>query len=280
MKSVLIADDERAAREGIAQAVDWERLGIGRVILAADGAEAFQSIESERPDIAIVDIVMPEMTGIELISAFRDDAEAPEFLIVSGHDEFGYAQQAIRCNVHDYLLKPCDPLEMEESIRRALEKIERRQARSSIDPETAQAAPFPRSVSGHRDAKGRGGFAGSSPRAFSDPVQRTVAYVHEHLQDRNLSLSYIASHVVYMHPDYLGRLFKKEVGVRFSDFLTSARIERAKALLASSQEIKIYEVAKAVGLGENPAYFGQLFRKATGMLPSEFRERQLGATTS
>ena len=166
MKSVLIADDERAAREGIAQAVDWERLGIGRVILAADGAEAFQSIESERPDIAIVDIVMPEMTGIELISAFRDDAEAPEFLIVSGHDEFGYAQQAIRCNVHDYLLKPCDPLEMEESIRRALEKIERRQARSSIDPETAQAAPIPRSVSDHRDAKGRGGFAGSSPPRF------------------------------------------------------------------------------------------------------------------
>ncbi len=250
------------------------------MILAADGAEAFQSIESERPDIAIVDIVMPEMTGIELISAFRDDAEAPEFLIVSGHDEFGYAQQAIRYNVHDYLLKPCDPLEMEESIRRALEKIERRQARSSIDPETAQAAPFPRSVSDHRDAKGRGGFAGSSSPRVSDPVQRTVAYVHEHLQDRNLSAQLHRLPRRLHAPRLPGKALQEGGRREVFGLLTSARIERAKALLASSQEIKIYEVAKAVGLGENPAYFGQLFRKATGMLPSEFRERQLGTTTS
>ena len=77
MIKLLIADDERTIREGIAHSIDWESLGISRVFLAADGREAWELIEREQPDIVIIDIVMPEMTGIEVIAKFDGLANLP-----------------------------------------------------------------------------------------------------------------------------------------------------------------------------------------------------------
>ena len=78
--------------------------------------------------------------------------------------------------------------------------------------------------------------------------------------------------VFFNFTDYLGKIFKKECGVLFSDYLMNIRIVRAKQIIASSANVKIYEVANKVGLGNSTAYFGQVFRKYTGMLPSEFRD--------
>ncbi len=106
---------------------------------------------------------------------------------------------------------------------------------------------------------------------YSKTIQQVIEYTRENLSNTSLTLNHIASNVLYLNPDYLGKLFKKECGVKFSDYLMNLRMEKAKQIIAKSIDLKMYEVAQQVGLGNNTAYFGQVFRKYIGMLPSEYK---------
>lgn len=102
-------------------------------------------------------------------------------------------------------------------------------------------------------------------------VNTMCRYIDEHYSDDNLSLQYLADHVIYMRADYIGREFAKDTGMKISDYLCRVRMEHAKALLNDvSSDQHIYEVAEKVGLGHNPQYFSRLFRKHTGTTPKEY----------
>ncbi|WP_431800479.1 response regulator transcription factor [Halobacillus andaensis] len=105
----------------------------------------------------------------------------------------------------------------------------------------------------------------------SSIINRVVEFVEKNLDDPELSLSKIASEVLYMNSDYLGKLFKKEKEERFSNFLVNRRIEKAIEMIEESpEEVKIFEVAESVGFGNNPRYFGQVFKKYTGVTPTSY----------
>ncbi|WP_173917217.1 response regulator [Halobacillus sp. Marseille-Q1614] len=106
-------------------------------------------------------------------------------------------------------------------------------------------------------------------------IDRVIQYVEENLGDQELSLSSIAAEVLYMNSDYLGKLFKKEKGERFSNFLINRRIEKAIEMIEQSDQVKIFEVAEAVGFGNNPRYFGQVFKKYTGVTPTNYMSKKL-----
>ncbi len=103
---VLIADDEFTIRNGLNKAVLWDSLNMQVVGLAKDGQEALEMIHTYRPDIVITDIRMPKLDGIQLIEESRQAYKDLQFIILSGHNDFSYAQQAIRYGVKAYLLKP------------------------------------------------------------------------------------------------------------------------------------------------------------------------------
>jgi YesN/AraC family two-component response regulator len=107
----------------------------------------------------------------------------------------------------------------------------------------------------------------------SQLIQTIYQYVNDHLKDPDLSLKFIAENYLYMNVDYVSKKFLKETGIRFSQFLTNKRILRAKELLLSGKYDKIQFIAEEIGLGNNPQYFSQLFKKATGMTPSAFVEQ-------
>lgn len=109
----------------------------------------------------------------------------------------------------------------------------------------------------------------------NDFVQQMIAYMNAHYADESLTLQYIADNVVYMNADYIGREFTRAVGQKFSSYLLSVRMEHAKTLMREEPSLHSYEIAEKVGLGENPHYFSQLFRKYTGETPKNYR-RQLG----
>ena len=73
-----------------------------------------------------------------------------------------------------------------------------------------------------------------------------------------------------MNVDYVSRKFVRETGEKFSKYLTDARIQRAKSLLADGDVEKIQFIAEQVGCGNNPQYFSQIFKKNTGMTPSAY----------
>lgn len=113
---------------------------------------------------------------------------------------------------------------------------------------------------------------GGSARG-SDFIRQMTAYVNAHYADESLSLQYIADKVVYMNADYIGREFSRAVGRKFSSYLLETRMEQAKRLMRADASLHSYEIAERVGLGKNPHYFSQLFRKYTGLTPREFRRR-------
>ncbi|MFB5269896.1 response regulator [Paenibacillus enshidis] len=115
---VVIADDEPIIREGIRDTVDWEELGMTVAGEAEDGEEAFALALEKAVDIMLVDMNMPFMDGIELIRRLRAERPGCRFVVISGHDEFAFAQQALRLGVEDYLLKPVDPKQLHSVLSR------------------------------------------------------------------------------------------------------------------------------------------------------------------
>lgn len=95
-------------------------------------------------------------------------------------------------------------------------------------------------------------------------------YIEQHLAD-DLSLETLADHV-YLHPNYLSRLYKQIAGTRISDRIKQMRLDKAKRLLANPR-LKIQEVATSVGF-ESAHYFTKVFKKELHMTPQEYRERQ------
>ncbi|AWB44445.1 DNA-binding response regulator [Paenibacillus sp. CAA11] len=103
---VLIADDEPIIREGIRDAMDWSRLGMEVIHEAEDGEEALELAVQSKIDVLLVDMNMPFLDGIGLMKRLRIELPDCRFVIITGHDEFAYAQEAIRLGVEDYILKP------------------------------------------------------------------------------------------------------------------------------------------------------------------------------
>ena len=104
-------------------------------------------------------------------------------------------------------------------------------------------------------------------RSLADELKKCV---RQHLSDPSLSLKWLAENELFMNADYLSKQFTRQTGEKFSAYLTRKRIERAKELLRSENAEHIYSVAEQVGMGNNPQYFSQMFKRITGMTPSEY----------
>lgn len=126
MYNVLIVDDERFVRASVTNRTDWAALGLQIVGQAGDGAEALDLLNEVRVDIAIVDVRMPRMDGLELIRRARERDGRMQFIILSGYNDFDYARKAIRQQVVDYLLKPVDPAELRLALMRCIEALDNR----------------------------------------------------------------------------------------------------------------------------------------------------------
>ena len=103
---VFFVEDEIITREGIRDNVDWQASGFEFCGEAADGEIALPLLRTAQPDVLITDIKMPFMDGLQLSKIVRERMPWVKIIILSGHDEFEYAQQAINLGVTDYLLKP------------------------------------------------------------------------------------------------------------------------------------------------------------------------------
>lgn len=114
MFKVLIVDDEPFVRKGLAVLINWEQHGFAICGEAENGKKAVAKIEQLKPDVVITDVRMPEMDGLELIKHQVEDLKSnTKFIILSGYDDFKYAQTAIKYGVRQYILKP---IEQEELI--------------------------------------------------------------------------------------------------------------------------------------------------------------------
>lgn len=106
MWKLLIADDEPKIRRGLMKVLPWNELNIDVVGEAENGLIALELAKQLQPDILFVDICMPFLDGLELIEQLQSVLDRSVIIVISGHDEFNYAQKAVKLNVFEYLLKP------------------------------------------------------------------------------------------------------------------------------------------------------------------------------
>jgi len=113
----------------------------------------------------------------------------------------------------------------------------------------------------------------TSPQKYSSLIENVMQYVEDHLDNPNLTLKWIAEKHLFMNVDYISKRFIKETNQKFSSYLSTLRIQRAKQLLADGHSEQIQWVAQQVGCGNNPQYFSQIFKKNTGMTPSAYAKK-------
>lgn len=129
MIKLLIVDDEMATREGLMQAVSWERLGIDWVRAVANGLEALQVCALLKPDIVLTDVKMPGMDGIELGIRLREAYPGLILLFLSSYADKAYLKSAIQLNALDYIEKPVNLEELEQHIGKAVSLVQETQLR-------------------------------------------------------------------------------------------------------------------------------------------------------
>jgi two-component system response regulator YesN len=101
-------------------------------------------------------------------------------------------------------------------------------------------------------------------------IDKVLDIIDGHLGNTELSLNWVAHQMLYMNSDYLGKLFKKRTGEKFSNYVMKVRISKATELIEQKTDIKIFELAEMLGFGDNPQYFSQVFKKYAGCTPSEY----------
>lgn len=148
MYTLLIVDDEEIEREGMAQFIPWDSYEIKVVSTARNGAEGLEKIAKFRPDLAIVDIKMPVMNGIEMIRQAKEQYPDMTFVVLSGYGDYEFTSQAMELGVRHYILKPCDEPKMIPVLNKAfaeLEEARKKNARSEkLETEARLLKPYAR----------------------------------------------------------------------------------------------------------------------------------------
>lgn len=116
MFRILVADDEEPIRLGIQCLLDYKALGFTICGEAVSGEHTLAQIDRLQPDVVLMDIRMPGMSGLEVLRAVRERGFQGKVVIISGYSDFSYAQEAIRYGVQGYLTKPIDDEELEKLL--------------------------------------------------------------------------------------------------------------------------------------------------------------------
>jgi two-component system response regulator YesN len=252
MYKVLIVDDEKIVREGIVFGIDWKALGCMVIAEAENGIQCLEAVEKYCPDLIITDIKMPKMDGIEMLKKLRISKNKTHVIFLTAHNDFKYAQDAVKLFATDYLLKPFENTELEETVTKVCKIIadnrEKRKDENNIIKLVLKS--------------------GDKSKYVIDALD----YISEYYGDCDLCIKKIADSIG-ISESRLSHVLKKETDYSMGTYIKRYRIREAMELLKRGR-YKIYEVANMVGY-KDITYFSTSFKKLTGVSPSEYRMRSL-----
>jgi len=121
---ILLVDDDDLVREEIRDNIRWNNFGFHFIGGCPDGREAVAAIDKDPPDVILTDICMPFLDGLELAKYVSEELPKTKVIILTGYDRFDYAQQAIKFNVNDFLLKPITPDELIKLLQKIKKELD------------------------------------------------------------------------------------------------------------------------------------------------------------
>jgi len=261
MYRVILVDDERLILQGLTRVLPWEKLGCAVAGTAHDGLSGLALIRSERPDIVLTDIRMPNMDGLTMLAAIHSEFPRIQTSVLTAYRDFDYAREAIRLGVCRYLLKPSKMDELEEAFRVMTERLTQMGDRAPLAAGPEEPSPCPPGSLTEDETVAAAG---------NHLVQAALAYMRAHCTEPHLALTDVADHV-YVSQWHLSKLLNRETGQGFFDILGAMRIEEAKKMLADPL-LRIHQVAEAAGYAD-VSHFSKHFKKVTGQTPGEYRAR-------
>lgn len=254
MNKVVIVEDEEFIRKGMVLATPWSKFNCEVIGEAKNGVEGLELIKKIKPDIVITDVKMPIMDGIIMIKELKNYVDS-EYIIISGYDDFKYAQQAIKLGVKDYLLKPIDDNEFYNTLNKVIDIVKQKKEKMRISNSKAKVELF----NEYTYEKGY-----DSREKY---IIKAVEYIKNNY-NQEIVIKEVAESL-FISESYLSRLFKKYTGYTFVEYLTNYRVKKAIELL-KDHTIKVYEVAEKVGYNDSK-YFSVIFKKYMGVTPIEFK---------
>ncbi len=129
---IMVVDDEPKIRRGLCRLVEGLQLPLAICAQAADGEEAVALALEHKPDIVLLDINMPHMDGLAFLSTLRQHGIASKCILITGFDEFAYAQASVALKAHAYLLKPVNLDELQRHLRSAIDELNVQSERHQI----------------------------------------------------------------------------------------------------------------------------------------------------
>ena len=223
---------------------EWGDMGFEVACCLEDGTEALEWLAHNRVDLVVTDIVMCNMSWLELARTLWERGYPARVVLLSAHGEFDYARQGIAYGVAAYLLKPVRHEELLTVLNETASALENRRE--------DRGAPI-------EDDEDEG------------LVLRVERYVRAHIAEE-LSVARVAEAMHYSERHFR-RQFQKEARCQISDFMTRVRIARARELL--SDGLSCEETARAVGYsGER--YFKKVFHEITGESVAMWQSRRKG----
>ena len=242
MYRIYLADDETWVVIGLKKQIEKSGLPFQVIGEANNGVAAMEEILEKKPDILITDIRMPGLNGLQLLEKLREKGIAVKVIFISGYAEFEYAQSALRMGSFDYLLKPVEQEKLNQVLIRLLAAFRRERGE---EEETAPEEPINSSM-----------------------MNQIIREIQERYTE-NITLSGLAeAHGI--STGYLSSQLKAELGLSFSEYITSTRIQKAKELLAD-ESLSVESIAEQTGYNDY-FYFIKVFKKNTGISPSKYRK--------
>ena len=242
MLQLLIVDDSKWTREGLAQVIDWTSLNIEIAGTCSNAVKAREILTSKHIDILITDIKMAGMDGLELAEYVHATYPHIKIILISAYREFDYAYKAVQLGVSGYILKPIDS----QDVLKIIQSI----------------------LANHPQSNTEQTITDISVSSGEKIVVSAKKYIDQHIYDPDMSLEDIAT-ALHINYYYLCKCFKKGEGISFTKYVTNKRLQIASELL-SDTNLHIYEICERIGM--NPNNFHGLFRKKFNMTPQEYRK--------
>jgi YesN/AraC family two-component response regulator len=259
MYNILIADDEELERKVLSLFVEKSNLPIDNIIIAEDGNDAFVKIVCDKPDIVILDINMPELSGIQVLEKIRAENINCKVIISTAFDQFDFAVKALKLGAIDFLVKPVQKKTFLKSLEKIIEKIKTEEANKDKMKQLDDVIEYFKSN------------PNESSNTSHDRLPDAVILVKEYIEKNYcnyISLDDIINNCGYSKY-HISRLFKNYMNCTIMQYLLKQRINKAKKLLKDTQDT-IKEISSSIGYSD-PNYFSLIFKREEGISPMQYR---------